>query len=268
MRRKYSAGGCRVDLRERGGASKAIVKEPSCRGRSPRARRSHPRRGAQALLRGSISASAEEPRPSPGAPTAPRVDLRERGGARCRRCGHPTTGGRSPRARRSLVDDGPRTGAIGSISASAEEPSRALNSRSTPRVDLRERGGATMCPANLRNGEGRSPRARRSRATDRALGELKGSISASAEEPIHRRRCWRQRRVDLRERGGAASMAERERDAAGRSPRARRSPLGSSAAVPARGSISASAEEPTWGTWVYHWWGVDLRERGGASSAE
>ena len=71
---------------------------------------------------GSISARAEEPSSRPSSETACRVDLRAGGGAWHRKGDYSLAWGRSPRGRRSLVDDLLVGDALGSISARAEEP--------------------------------------------------------------------------------------------------------------------------------------------------
>ncbi len=256
---------CRVDLRERGGAPSVETAHQSGWGRSPRARRSHSSQHLRPLRLGSISAGAEEPsRPRARHPTSG-VDLRERGGANlhCAFTAHPA--GRSPRARRS-----PRTGSArrtggGSISASAEEPPPRCERPELARVDLRERGGAA--PANRcgASSRGRSPRARRSPEGAAGASAGGGSISASAEEPTRAFSPSCKTRVDLRERGGAASAGSLEALAAGRSPRARRSHSGERMGERRCGSISASAEEPECPGLPGFACGVDLRERGGAT---
>ena len=119
-------------------------------------------------------------------------------------------------------------------------------------------------------------------------GARGGSISARAEEPPRSQRCPVGAEVDLRSRGGAATRAEIEGQAAeavgvdlrsrggaqataeesaaarGRSPLARRSLSRLRASRASRGSISARAEEPSPG-WCGRGRGrVDLRSRGGA----
>ena len=134
----------RVDLRERGGARTPRLTNPTIVGRSPRARRSQ-RSDREALLRaGSISASAEEPWCWRPRRSRAWVDLRERGGASPRSSGSSRAWGRSPRARRSLHRNRARRVCDGSISASAEEPSAISLIASNTRVDLRERGGASL----------------------------------------------------------------------------------------------------------------------------
>ena len=233
-------------------------------GRSPRARRSRSDPHQMPCLMGSISASAEEPAPPRGRESARWVDLRERGGAPRRRGVVTLDGGRSPRARRSPRGASSRVVRRGSISASAEEPAPSPTRRRTSRVDLRERGGADLTFAGDGLAPGRSPRARRSRRQFELFGRGEGSISASAEEPASRAPHSVSGRVDLRERGGAASPSASLTRSAGRSPRARRSRGRAAPRWSTRGSISASAEEPARTGRCRVRPGVDLRERGGA----
>ncbi len=262
--RRGAARRSRVDLRERGGACKPHLGCGDVEGRSPRARRSPRPRAPHTPAHGSISASAEEPRAGVCSAPCVRVDLRERGGAELTGRWPVFYSGRSPRARRSRVGRRAVRQRPGSISASAEEPDSA-HSDSTPNgVDLRERGGA-RCVQRTENSEsGRSPRARRSRASFEGAAYLRGSISASAEEPVARSRSFRSWRVDLRERGGASEAEHGRGLARGRSPRARRSRRLSLVVFWAPGSISASAEEPCLSPDRSTTPWVDLRERGGA----
>ena len=254
-----------VDLRERGGAVRLFLVHRHGPGRSPRARRSQEQFARGRLAHGSISASAEEPRTTTRPRNCARVDLRERGGAFHRSRTVPTGPGRSPRARRSPRDAPPERVDGGSISASAEEPRTPGTARRRWRVDLRERGGAVVERATHVVALGRSPRARRSRSRRDASKSARGSISASAEEPIRTSSSRRSPRVDLRERGGAAIHVIHPLRNRGRSPRARRS-LGDHERDLLRvGWISASAEEPNGSTTRTRCGRVDLRERGGAS---
>ena len=258
--------GRRVDLRERGGADLGRTHDRGRRGRSPRARRSHCRARTSVRHRGSISASAEEPRRGSRTAESLRVDLRERGGAALAVATASMVAGRSPRARRSRAGHAANAGRPGSISASAEEPRGARASRGLVRVDLRERGGARPTAGRERTESGRSPRARRSPRRELRRRTGAGSISASAEEPGKPRARTTRPGVDLRERGGAVVLVFRDDLVRGRSPRARRS-LGPHATAPSdNGSISASAEEPRWPRRASRPRRVDLRERGGARS--
>ena len=172
--------------------------------------------------------------------------------------------GRSPRARRSpRCAEEPR-GALGSISASAEEPASRISVVAMWRVDLRERGGARAREHHTHPRTGRSPRARRSRGLGCVRRRACGSISASAEEPNSPGAGRSSTRVDLRERGGAASDGEPSGNVPGRSPRARRSQIQRIPTQHPTGSISASAEEPDACRGPRTPNRVDLRERGGA----
>ena len=234
-----------VDLRERGGAVTSRATAATLPGRSPRARRS--RIAGHHLKRpvGSISASAEEPDERPVFELHERVDLRERGGADCHSSRVPSVTGRSPRARRSPAQIGSRGARQGSISASAEEPRARAPSKPSRRVDLRERGGAIPGNAWANVDAGRSPRARRSPNAQDCQDSRAGSISASAEEPLITAPSSPSPGVDLRERGGAFETASTSSHVRGRSPRARRSQPPLRVHRASRGSISASAEEPT-----------------------
>ena len=92
--------------------------------------------------------------------------------------------GRSPRVRRNLVAPMRCVGAVGSISARAEEPLPALWTAFHSGVDLRACGGTQSGPPKVGLQRGRSPRERRNlEHVGDDLGN-DGSISARAEEPL------------------------------------------------------------------------------------
>ena len=174
--------------------------------------------------------------------------------------------GRSPRGRRSLGLGDRLQNGDGSISAWAEEPIGASCALRRTRVDLRVGGGAAEDPRGFGIYSGRSPRGRRSPGrSDRALAGS-GSISAWAEEPRASDTFADFRRVDLRVGGGAALHRRDPPHQEGRSPRGRRSPLGTVRGLFGSGSISAWAEEPRPATLDEAPDGVDLRVGGGAAS--
>jgi len=113
----------RVDLRVGGGTLIAIPQRPSSPGRSPRGRRNLVERRIECLLRGSISAWAEEPRQRRRPHCSMRVDLRVGGGTVDRALRKRANKGRSPRGRRNPVAAAADGAGAGSISAWAEEPS-------------------------------------------------------------------------------------------------------------------------------------------------
>ena len=131
----------RVDLRVRGGDEDVgRIKDATC-GRSPRARR---RRGSavdHGELAGSISACAEETRHHDSADDGVKVDLRVRGGDISYLPDVASMPGRSPRARRRLLDANLGAQLHGSISACAEETSGRGSRARSSEVDLRVRGG-------------------------------------------------------------------------------------------------------------------------------
>ena len=279
----------RVHPRERGGADARPPALLTVMGPSPRARGSRGRGVARGRAPGSIPASAGEPDGALAAAGWPWVHPRERGGARSTPLSLSPAAGPSPRARGSRRLAAQRDAVVGSIPASAGEPTRRGRPPTSRRVHPRERGGATrrgersalssmrvhprerggaalFAPRQYRKA-GPSPRARGSpQRLDEHLG-LHGSIPASAGEPPSGPRTSACGRVHPRERGGANSNRR-----SGTSDRVHPRERGGALAVrleAARyeGSIPASAGEPASRASATKWRRVHPRERGGARFA-
>ena len=90
-----------VDLRACGGTPADMAALPNAEGRSPRVRRNLEARRAAGLVRGSISARAEEPAWQRPTGEGSRVDLRACGGTCTRSAAASFISGRSPRVRRN-----------------------------------------------------------------------------------------------------------------------------------------------------------------------
>jgi hypothetical protein len=173
--------------------------------------------------------------------------------------------GRSPHARSSLGGVVPAHELLGSISACAEQPGRACECCQVSRVDLRMRGAAQCSGRFSLALWGRSPHARSSRDGRADRRHAAGSISACAEQPLARGSATCRVRVDLRMRGAAVDLDERQRPRYGRSPHARSSQRVEEARRDLLRSISACAEQPCWPSWSACRAGVDLRMRGAAA---
>ncbi len=192
-----------VDLRVGGGADGPSRLTTALAGRSPRGRRSHVRMAVAPFGTRSISAWAEEPHCGQHQDQSCRVDLRVGGGASSSTIGFAMPYGRSPRGRRSPRAIANEQVPLGSISAWAEEPSKAVVPQGREGVDLRVGGGARSPPGLVTMCGGRSPRGRRSPTHARRKSVRWGSISAWAEEPRPGRPAISPPRVDLRVGGGA-----------------------------------------------------------------
>ncbi len=192
-----------VHPRERGGAQLRETRAFVEWGPSPRARGSRANAGTLFVSCGSIPASAGEPCWSTRRRAGRRVHPRERGGASRRRRRGILSAGPSPRARGSLpLRTGTRS-ATGSIPASAGEPTTRLRCLPWSRVHPRERGGAYPCVPEPGQQPGPSPRARGSLSSPASRDSERGSIPASAGEPIDDRCTGDAQSVHPRERGGA-----------------------------------------------------------------
>ena len=156
----------------------------------------------------------------------------------------PFVRGASPRGRRSRPrHDAPRSWR-GRISAWAEEPRDASARVAAPTAHLRVGGGALRRSELTASNRGASPRGRRS-LPHRAHGsDLRGRISAWAEEPTSSPRRSRAPGAHLRVGGGAGGGPMSAKPSKGASPRGRRSPRPRRDPGGRRGRISAWAEEP------------------------
>ena len=213
-------------------------------GLSPRVRGNHSRNALHPYVRGSIPASAGEPRSARRPRRTPRVYPRECGGTVEVAVDLGRARGLSPRVR------GNPKGCLhcerdkGSIPASAGEPRGRRRPRVRRRVYPRECGGTSFVGGVGGATAGLSPRVRGNRRQRRPLGQGQGSIPASAGEPracgIFSAKEW----VYPRECGGTAAQMARECAARGLSPRVRGNPWQRHRRGCALGSIPASAGEP------------------------
>ncbi len=159
-----------------------------------------------------------------------------------------------------------RLARLGSIPASAGEPSMPTRRCLPRRVDPRVCGGAYLVSIAMLDSEGRSPRLRGSHRLASQGGGGKGSIPASAGEPSTTASCNARRRVDPRVCGGAPSWPASPSLNAGRSPRLRGSHDADDPEARDGGSIPASAGEPQLRRALCRAAGVDPRVCGGAVS--
>ena len=194
---------------------------------------------------GSIPASAGEPAPPPTSGPPLRVYPRECGGTLEACAGLLARAGLSPRVRGNLDRHLRQEHRDGSIPASAGEPCLSRAERSSRRVYPRECGGTLVSPPYSASRRGLSPRVRGNRAEGRGGREGLRSIPASAGEPrlepVQEGRWW----VYPRECGGTRSSSCKARISNGLSPRVRGNPWSSRRSSLHRGSIPASAGEPT-----------------------
>ena len=137
-----SAGACKVYPRVRGGAARAARLTDFLGGLSPRPRGSHGVGGDRLGRRGSIPASAGEPRPRWTMMARSRVYPRVRGGAGVVPGEADVFRGLSPRPRGSLQVRGHDHASRGSIPASAGEPKKTPETTPLDGVYPRVRGGA------------------------------------------------------------------------------------------------------------------------------
>ena len=199
----------RVYPRECGGTRHRLPRAARRPGLSPRVRGNPPLERPRPSARGSIPASAGEPRPGAGAAARWRVYPRECGGTRICATVHPAREGLSPRVRGNLGEDLSQRELLGSIPASAGEPDSGRRSCWPRRVYPRECGGTRVARAGDGQREGLSPRVRGNPRGLGAAGPALGSIPASAGEPCMWRRIGRPSGVYPRECGGTARRATR-----------------------------------------------------------
>ena len=213
-------------------------------GLSPRVRGNRGHEQTTTSPGGSIPASAGEPRGHRGAGADTRVYPRECGGTIGGFVRNIFGSGLSPRVRgnrRALRAAGLR---LGSIPASAGEPSSSGARPCRGRVYPRECGGTTIVGADETLAMGLSPRVRGNRTDKRAEYRASGSIPASAGEPAGGARRGRCAGVYPRECGGTFETEVANQNALGLSPRVRGNPPAGGCADERRGSIPASAGEP------------------------
>ena len=130
----------------------------------------------------------------------------------------------------------------------------------------RERGGTEGGTRPAPGEEGLSPRARGNLQRMPDDGRIRGSIPASAGEPLLNLQRKDMRRVYPRERGGTRSTLAPDRPPMGLSPRARGNRGDSRSDRHEAGSIPASAGEPRRGRRWRRGNGVYPRERGGTTA--
>ena len=195
----------RVYPRECGGTQWPILRPTTSQGLSPRVRGNLLARVAGPAGAGSILASAGEPPSISRGCRSPRVYPRECGGTTCRVPVMRWISGLSPRVRGNrdrVVRTVPR---LGSIPASAGEPTWRRSRSTDARVYPRECGGTKTGMNYTPRNQGLSPRVRGNRAARRGPPVGGGSIPASAGEPAAPAFRRRFRKVYPRECGGTAS---------------------------------------------------------------
>ncbi len=233
------------------------------KGVSPHTRRKLAELGYGFAYRGSISAHAEETRPSPSSIRHMGVYLRTRGGNYKAQTQYLDPQGLSPHTRRKpcpLVDT---VVCEGSISAHAEETANPILIPSTTRVYLRTRGGNFFGGPLQLTDHGLSPHTRRKQSRRGHGSGHPRSISAHAEETGRTDRAAADAGVYLRTRGGNARIAHSSSWIMGLSPHTRRKLVLYACDSPRNGSISAHAEETTACRSRCHGRTVYLRTRGG-----
>ena len=158
---------------------------------------------------------------------------------------HWTIAGLSPRVRGNLTPGDVAQGTDRSIPASAGEPGPWRLSGPASKVYPRECGGTRYDGLPVRVMAGLSPRVRGNRVRVDALPGERGSIPASAGEPCGTRQRWHPIEVYPRECGGTPLPPASPLCTEGLSPRVRGNQHGNKHGTPHRGSIPASAGEPT-----------------------
>ena len=176
----------KVHPRERGESTERTSDSHGDRGPSPRARGIPNRGRSEQRSRGSIPASAGNPRRGHGAAVRVTVHPRERGESPDHVAGVFRAAGPSPRARGIRLGRCERVGVAGSIPASAGNPRSTTPARRLSTVHPRERGESTASLPGRRRTVGPSPRARGIRGGRRAADRGDGSIPASAGNPCRR----------------------------------------------------------------------------------
>ena len=183
-------------LRERGGTRTGIHCKLCAEGLSPRTRRNLLFGSIFIGIPGPISANAEEPNRYLLIFWAKRAYLRERGGTAARAQTGICKAGLSPRTRRNLLLTPEPRGAVGPISANAEEPITQDTQSGLIRAYLRERGGTCFAGCYCLCIKGLSPRTRRNPCRSAAELVEFGPISANAEEPLRSNSLLRKRKLE------------------------------------------------------------------------
>ena len=215
-------------------------------GLSPRVRGNHHSRVRVALDVGSIPASAGEPGRADRQSTYCRVYPRECGGTVLAAYHVLTHEGLSPRVRGNQAHLRVVQVAVGSIPASAGEPSWRRGFSRRPWVYPRECGGTFDSPSSATTQWGLSPRVRGNLRLAGVGSQRCGSIPASAGEPQRGQRDAGKIRVYPRECGGTHGRGRFGFRHEGLSPRVRGNRTSARRCGTAAGSIPASAGEPTW----------------------
>ena len=259
--RRAAARG-RVHPRERGESSRRPGSLHTVTGPSPRAR------GILVMSylldgeRGSIPASAGNPKVRSISRISPRVHPRERGESGLGRGRGRGGRGPSPRARGILQQRRAHPRRAGSIPASAGNPASTPGRPGRARVHPRERGESDADVADRAVGAGPSPRARGIPGPGAARERRARSIPASAGNPAALPAAGARPWVHPRERGESQGHRIRGRGGRGPSPRARGIPALAFRIWGGSGSIPASAGNPAWRGWSSREVRVHPRERG------
>ena len=194
---------------------------------------------------GSIPASAGEPGGWCRSEAAQSVYPRECGGTTSGGCSARLASGLSPRVRGNRISVAQCTPSRRSIPASAGEPTTSGLTSGGPTVYPRECGGTTASQPRKRQRLGLSPRVRGNRFRFHSGLPNNRSIPASAGEPIRQSVWTPHRRVYPRECGGTWIWPVVMARCRGLSPRVRGNLAWDFQPCPLRGSIPASAGEPT-----------------------
>ena len=213
-------------------------------GLSPRLRGNLEASNVETALRGSIPASAGEPSGSRAGSDRSRVYPRVCGGTTPTRSHSPDHSGLSPRLRGNHAARCELILEIGSIPASAGEPSTLSAMPSEVTVYPRVCGGTNSTRAAPSRSPGLSPRLRGNRRYSPYASGCRGSIPASAGEPLERPQyplgVW----VYPRGCGGTYPIPPLRERYKGLSPRLRGNRYQARADAAEYGSIPASAGEP------------------------
>ena len=234
----------RVYPRECGGTADVEERPGGAAGLSPRVRGNHAVGVARREIRGSIPASAGEPRRGKLDRRRSRVYPRECGGTHRQIALQRLGEGLSPRVRGNPAEQRPLRLAGGSIPASAGEPGSIPWCPWSARVYPRECGGTALPFDPTISARGLSPRVRGNRRAAKGEVAALGSIPASAGEPASGRQSETPQGVYPRECGGTVAKGLPKRLALGLSPRVRGNPARRDSGMVAAGSIPASAGEP------------------------
>ena len=235
----------RVYPRECGGTRQLASVVDVRPGLSPRVRGNHALDRLLDVAYRSIPASAGEPRR--WRPCGPiwRVYPRECGGTVPAGLFSSAPRGLSPRVRGNRARGARRRPFGRSIPASAGEPGADTGSRRKDRVYPRECGGTLRTLPSGSSWPGLSPRVRGNQAVAQVIRRHQGSIPASAGEPNSSSVAIVVAGVYPRECGGTGQPPRGRLPRRGLSPRVRGNPAWQFRAASSRGSIPASAGEPS-----------------------